>query len=125
MSRALWSGPKEPVSLFLEATCRLVESPPKRVLLVIGYPDVFQCADRVPEIMQHKPIGLEGFDGQLVHFSRRKGVNPEGLGLLPEGGGWLMAEFGGETHRRSRRSGAKMMACTRARRKSAGHAAAD
>jgi FAD/FMN-containing dehydrogenase/Fe-S oxidoreductase len=81
----------------LKATCRLVESPQKRVLVLIGYPDVYQCADHVPEIMQYRPIGLEGFDGQLVHFSRRKGVNPEGLGQLPEGGGWLMAEFGGET----------------------------
>src|ERR1700693_1448204 len=35
----------------LEATCRLVESPPERVLLVIAYPDIYQCADHVPEIM--------------------------------------------------------------------------
>ena len=81
----------------LKATCRLVESPPRRVLVLIGYPDVYQCADHVPEIMEYKPIGLEGFDGQLVQFSRRKGVNPEGVAQLPEGGGWLMAEFGGET----------------------------
>jgi FAD/FMN-containing dehydrogenase/Fe-S oxidoreductase len=81
----------------LKATCRLVESPPSRVLVLIGYPDVYQCADHVPEIMEFKPIGLEGFDGQLVQFSRRKGVNPEGVAQLPEGGGWLMAEFGGET----------------------------
>ena len=81
----------------LKATCRLVESPPRRVLVLIGYPDVYQCADHVTEIMEYKPIGLEGFDGQLVQFSRRKGVNPEGVAQLPEGGGWLMAEFGGET----------------------------
>src|SRR3954453_24023489 len=35
----------------LEATCRLVESPPARVLLVIAYDDIYQCADHVPEIM--------------------------------------------------------------------------
>src|SRR4029077_16458397 len=40
----------------LEATCRLVESPPERVLLVIGYPDIFQAADAVPDVMSHKPI---------------------------------------------------------------------
>src|ERR1700745_1065626 len=44
----------------LEAWCRLVESPPERVLLVIAWPDIYQCADQVPEIMAHKPIGLEG-----------------------------------------------------------------
>jgi len=78
----------------LEATCRLVESPPARVLLVIGWPDVYICADHVPQIMEHRPIGLEGIDDVMVKASRRKGVNLEGLALLPEGGGWLMVEFG-------------------------------
>ena len=81
----------------LEATCRLVKSPPERVLLVLGYPDVYQCADHVPEIMQHKPIGLEGFDDLLAHYTQAKGINSEGLALLPEGGGWLMVEFGADT----------------------------
>jgi FAD/FMN-containing dehydrogenase/Fe-S oxidoreductase len=81
----------------LEAACRLVESPPERVLLVLAYPDIYQCADHVPEIMEHKPIGLEGFDDLLVGYTRTKGINSEGLALLPEGGGWLMVEFGAET----------------------------
>jgi len=81
----------------LEATCRLVESPPERALLVIAYPDIYQCADHVPEIMAHKPIGLEGFDDLLVGYTRQKGINSEGLALLPEGGGWLMVEFGAST----------------------------
>ena len=88
----------------LEATCRLVESPPARVLLVVAYPDIYQCADNVPEIMSHKPIGLEGFDDLLVYYTRTKGINSEGLALLPEGDGWLLVEFGGQTlTRRSRR----------------------
>jgi len=81
----------------LEASCRLVESPPERVLLVIAYPDVFQAADHVPAIMAHKPIGLEGVDDLLVEYTRRRGVHAEGLALLPPGGGWLLAEFGGQT----------------------------
>jgi Fe-S oxidoreductase/FAD/FMN-containing dehydrogenase len=78
----------------LEATCRLVESPPERVLLVIGCRDVYECADLVPEVLSHKPIGLEGVDSWLVECTKKKGLNPEGLALLPEGGGWLLAEFG-------------------------------
>src|ERR1700723_2815072 len=78
----------------LEATCRLVESPPERVLLVVAYPDIYQAADHVPEIMAHKPIGLEGFDDLLVGYTRTKGINSEGLALLPGGGGWLLVEFG-------------------------------
>ncbi len=81
----------------VEASCRLVESPQERVLLVISYPDIFQCADRVPEIMAHHPIGLEGVDQLLVEFSRRQSLNLEGLALLPTGGGWLFAEFGAAT----------------------------
>ncbi len=81
----------------LEATCRLVESPPERVLLVVAYADIFQCADRVPEIMAHKPIGLEGIDDLLVNYTRAKGINAEGLELLPAGGGWLLVEFGANT----------------------------
>ncbi len=81
----------------LEATCRLVESPPHRVLLIVAYPDIYECADHVPEIMAHNPTGLEGFDDLLVYYQRMKGLNPEGLDLLPEGGGWLLVEFGGWT----------------------------
>ncbi|MGE5057158.1 MAG: FAD-binding and (Fe-S)-binding domain-containing protein [Acidobacteriota bacterium] len=81
----------------LEATCRLIESPPQRVLLVVAFPDIYQCADHIPEILEYKPIGLEGFDDLLVYYERRKGINPEGLELLPEGGGWLLVEFGAES----------------------------
>ncbi len=81
----------------LEATCRLVESPPERVLLVMGWPDIYVCADHLPQIMSHRPIGLEGFDDIMVNASRRKGVNLEGLAMLPEGFGWLMVEFGAQT----------------------------
>ncbi len=96
IARAL-VGSEGTCATVLEATCRLVESPPARVLLVVAYPDIFQCADHIPEIMAHKPIGLEGFDDLLVYYTRTKGINPEGLALLPEGGGWLMVEFGGQT----------------------------
>src|SRR5713101_1308498 len=81
----------------LEATCRLVESPPARVLLVVAYPDIYQCADHVPEIMEHKPVGLERIDDLLVGYTRRKAINAEGLSLLPEGCGWLLVEFGAQT----------------------------
>ena len=96
VARAL-VGSEGTCATILEATCRLVESPPARVLVVVAYPDVYQCADHVPEIMEYKPIGLEGFDDLLVYYTRTKGINSEGLALLPDGGGWLMVEFGGET----------------------------
>jgi FAD/FMN-containing dehydrogenase/Fe-S oxidoreductase len=83
----------------LEATCRLVDSPPARTLAVVAYPDIFTCGDKVPEIMSYGPIGLEGVDEFLVEFTRRKNLNPEGLSLLPEGKGWLFVEFGAATQK--------------------------
>ena len=93
VARAL-VGSEGTCATILEATCRLVDSPPARVLVVIGWPDIYICADHVPQIMAHAPIGLEGFDDIIVNASRRKGVNLEGLALLPEGAAWLMVEFG-------------------------------
>jgi FAD/FMN-containing dehydrogenase/Fe-S oxidoreductase len=96
VARAL-VGTEGTCATVLEATCRLVESPQQRVLLVVGWPDVYLCADHVPQIMEHRPIGLEGFDDMIVNASRRMGLNPEGLALLPEGNGWLLVEFGADT----------------------------
>ncbi|MGA9900593.1 MAG: FAD-binding and (Fe-S)-binding domain-containing protein [Terriglobales bacterium] len=93
----------------LEATCRLVESPPARVLLVIGWPDVYICADNVPQIMEHRPIGLEGFDDIMVNASRHKGVNLDALAMLPEGCGWLMVEFGADTVAEAEAQARKLM----------------
>jgi hypothetical protein len=50
----------------LEATVRLVSSPPVRSLLVLGYPDVYHAGDHVQEVLTHKPIALEGMDDRLV-----------------------------------------------------------
>ncbi|MGZ6272952.1 MAG: FAD-linked oxidase C-terminal domain-containing protein, partial [Candidatus Limnocylindrales bacterium] len=83
----------------LEATVRLISSPPGRALLVLGFDDVFEAADRSPEIMTSGPIGLEGFDDRLVEACRRKGLNQAAIGGLPEGAGWLLVEYGGETAR--------------------------
>lgn len=56
----------------LRAKLRLVHSPAVRSLLVLGYPDVYSAADHVPEILTHKPVGLEGMDDYLLNFLRKK-----------------------------------------------------
>jgi FAD/FMN-containing dehydrogenase/Fe-S oxidoreductase len=79
----------------LEATLRLVPSPAGRALLVLGFDDVFEAADRTPEMMANGPIALEGFDDRLVEACRRKAMNLAAIDGLPDGGGWLLVEFGG------------------------------
>jgi len=80
----------------LEATVRLVYSPPGRSLLVLGYPDVYHAGDDIPEIMSFGPVGLEGLDDNLVEFMIKKHLHPQDAKLLPEGKGWLLVQFGGE-----------------------------
>src|SRR5919206_2773631 len=81
----------------LEATVRLVESPPVRSLLVLGYPDVYTAGDHIMEVLAHGPIGLEGMDNVLVDDMKKKGLHPQDIQLLPDGGGWLLVEFGGQS----------------------------
>jgi FAD/FMN-containing dehydrogenase/Fe-S oxidoreductase len=83
----------------LEARCRLVQSPPGRVLVVLGFRDVAQAADRVPDILEHEPIGLEGIDERLIGYMKKQGMKRDDLDLLPDGGGWLLVELGGGDRR--------------------------
>lgn len=83
----------------LEATLNLVHSPSHRVLLVLGYPDIYIACDHAMELMEHKPIGLEGLDEHLLDDMRRKSTNPANLRQLPSGNGWLLVEFGADSQR--------------------------
>ncbi|HMF92530.1 MAG TPA: FAD-linked oxidase C-terminal domain-containing protein [Candidatus Angelobacter sp.] len=81
----------------LAAKVRLVDWPKKRTTLVLGYKDVYAAADDVPEVSESQPIGLEGMDDVLIENMKKKGLHLASIKLLPEGKGWLLCEFGGET----------------------------
>ena len=84
----------------LEAKLHLARYFPERVLVVLGYRDIFEAADAVPPIIDHHPIGLEGVDDILIRTGRHSGVHDDALRLLPRGSrgcGWLYVEFGGDT----------------------------
>ena len=100
---------KAHASLFLEATVRLVYSPPVRSLLVLGYPDIYTACDHVMEIMEHKPTALEGIDIDLVEDMKKKKIHPQDIKLLPDGEGWLFIEFGGESKDESDGKAKKLM----------------
>ncbi|MGH2820738.1 MAG: FAD-binding and (Fe-S)-binding domain-containing protein, partial [Actinomycetota bacterium] len=80
----------------LEATVSLVDDPPARVLVVIGYRDVFEAGDSVPAVMARGPLACEGIDKKLVDNQRAIGMHPGSLSALPDGGGWLFVEIGGD-----------------------------
>src|SRR3984885_10107425 len=96
LARAL-VGSEGTCAIVLGATLQLVESPPCRTLVGVGFPDIFLAADQVTHILEHKPIGLEGVDGYLLDALRRKQKSLNDLELLPPGDGFLIVEFGADT----------------------------
>src|SRR5437763_2210015 len=96
--------------LILEAILELIVAPPVRSLLVLGYPDIYQAGDHVPEIRNYKPIGLEGIDGVLINAMKIKHIHPRDLEILPKGRGWLLIEFGGKTKEEADEPARKLMA---------------
>lgn len=83
----------------LEATVRLVESPPHRALAVLGFPDAYTAADHVMAVREHRPLAIEGMDAGLIAALRAYNPLETASKLLPDGGGWLYVETGGTTRR--------------------------
>ena len=93
----------------LSAKLRLVDSPPGRSLLVLGYPSVYEAGDHVPQVLEFKPIGLEGIDDRLIADMKAVHLHPQDTELLPEGKGWLLVEFGGRDKEESDANAKKAM----------------
>jgi FAD/FMN-containing dehydrogenase/Fe-S oxidoreductase len=108
VARAL-VGSEGTLCTILEAKVRLVHSPPARSLLVLGYPSIYKAGDHVPEILKHDPVGLEGIDEELIRDMQLRGMHPSDIPALPEGKGWLLVEFGGESTEESHGKAKKAM----------------
>jgi FAD/FMN-containing dehydrogenase/Fe-S oxidoreductase len=93
VARAL-VGSEGTCATVISATLNLTASPPFRVLTALAFDDAFTAADAVPRILEHGPIGLEGFDALIVDFMQRKKLAVEDVALLPPGRGFLLVEMG-------------------------------
>src|SRR3954453_8253706 len=96
VARAL-VGTESTCVTILQAELTLIPNPPARSLLVLGYPDVYAAGDHVPDLLAFKPIALEGIDDRLIEDMKKARLHPADIELLPEGNGWLLVEFGGES----------------------------
>jgi FAD/FMN-containing dehydrogenase/Fe-S oxidoreductase len=94
---------------FLEATLHLVDSPPARSLVVVGFEDLYAAAAQIVAAREHRPLALEGFDEVLIQDNISLGIHEDELRLLPDGRGWLMAEFGGRDKAESDEKGRAFM----------------
>ncbi len=93
VARAL-VGSEGTCAITLQALTRLVKSPRERVLLVVGFPDIYCAGDAVPQVIASGPIACEGLDTGIIGGLRERGLRLEDIALLPEGNAWLMVEFG-------------------------------
>ena len=82
---------------------RLVRSPPRARLVVLGYPDVFDAADDVPAILAYGPIGLEGLRRPSSFATCAKRMRLRRNRAAAAGRGWLLVEFGAGPPRRPTR----------------------
>ncbi len=82
----------------LEAKCRLIDARAERVILMLGYPDVYEAADHVMELNALNPTALEGIDHRLRdNMEKKGGPHRKYIRMLPEGNGWLLVEFGADS----------------------------
>lgn len=96
VARAL-VGSEGTCALTLRARVRLVQSPPCRVVLVLGFADIYVAADAVPEYQRFAPIAIEGLDRAIIRGLQARGLAQAEIDLLPEGDAWVMVEFGADT----------------------------
>jgi FAD/FMN-containing dehydrogenase/Fe-S oxidoreductase len=101
VARAL-VGSEGTCALTLQATTRLVRSPRHRVIVVLGFPDIYQAGDAAPHVVSFGPIAIEGLDERIIGGMRARGLRPDDTSRLPDGRAWLMVEFGADTPEEAR-----------------------
>ncbi len=96
VARAL-VGTESTCAITLRAKTRLIQSPQHRVLLLVAYPNVFAAADQSPRLSELDPIAIEGFEARILENARLAGKHMPGIKYYPDGGAWLLVEFGADT----------------------------
>ncbi|MGU7773340.1 FAD-binding and (Fe-S)-binding domain-containing protein [Burkholderia sp. MR1-5-21] len=96
VARAL-VGTEGTCAVTLQAKVRLVHSPACRVLLVLGFTDIFTAADAVPHYNRFSPIAIEGLDRAIIRGLQARGLKADEIALLPPGDAWVVLEFGADT----------------------------
>ncbi|MET0954216.1 MAG: FAD-linked oxidase C-terminal domain-containing protein, partial [Aeromicrobium sp.] len=87
------AGTEGTLATMTSTTVRLVQDPPHRRILVLGYASMADAADDVPALLPFEPTACEGLDSRIVDvFRTHKGSVPD----LPRGQGWLFVEISGD-----------------------------
>ncbi|WP_213307604.1 FAD-binding and (Fe-S)-binding domain-containing protein [Paraburkholderia sacchari] len=90
-------GTEGTCAITLQAKVRLVRSPSCRVLLLLGFEDIYVAADAVRHFTRFNPIAIEGLDRGIVRGLQARGLKREEIALLPPGDAWVVLEFGADS----------------------------
>ncbi|NVZ67435.1 FAD-binding oxidoreductase, partial [Pseudomonas gingeri] len=58
----------------LQAQTLLVKNPTHRVLVVLGFDDIYQAADSAPHLLPLSPIAMEGLDDGIIGGLKERGM---------------------------------------------------
>lgn len=96
------AGSESTCGVMTSATVRLVREAPAKVLLVLGFSDVFAAARTAPQLAREGALTVEGMASDLIEALRaRRGEGAAGT-ELPAGRAWLYCEFGGADQAQAR-----------------------
>ncbi|MGP4028053.1 FAD-binding and (Fe-S)-binding domain-containing protein [Actinomadura sp. 3N407] len=97
VARAL-VGSESTLVTVLRAEVRLFPVPEHQSLAVLGYDDITAAGGAVPRALPWEPLALEGMDERLLRLAEQHHLaGPRVIENMPDGAGWLMVLFGGDT----------------------------
>jgi FAD/FMN-containing dehydrogenase/Fe-S oxidoreductase len=96
VARAM-AGTEGTCGIITELTVRLVKPPKATALAVLGLADIFQAALVAPLLVKPGVFTVEGMGADLRAALRTRPGQENAGSELPEGGGWLYVEVGGDT----------------------------
>jgi FAD/FMN-containing dehydrogenase/Fe-S oxidoreductase len=102
-------GSESTLVTVLHADIQLVRRPKAKVMALLGFDDVAAAGDAVPAVLEHDPAALEGMDDQLTKLEHAQHLAEGALDRLPEGKGWLLAQFNGDDQDQAQNKAREMM----------------
>jgi FAD/FMN-containing dehydrogenase/Fe-S oxidoreductase len=96
LARAM-AGTEGTCGVITELTVKLVEPPRATALAVLGFADIFAAAAAAPSILRPGVCTVEGMGSDLLAALRTRPGQENAGAELPDGGGWLYVEVGGDT----------------------------
>ncbi len=89
-------GSEGTLAVLTQATVRLVTDPPARVLVALGFDDIYQAGDVAHRLLDYGATAAEALDARIVDLVRvRRG--PNAVPDLPIGRAWMFVELVGDS----------------------------